>query len=334
MIPELESKQIIVTGAAGFIGSALIARLNELGYEDIIACDRLGFDERWKNLVGLRFRDFVHADDLFDCEEAWQSSATVFHLGACSSTTELDADFLLRNNYEFTKELCKHTLRGGGRFVYASSAATYGGGENGMSDQLEDLGALKPMNMYGYSKQLFDLYAKREGIADQIVGLKYFNVFGPNEGHKDSMRSVVSKSFEQISEEGRISLFKSHRSDFGDGEQMRDFVYVKDAVEMSIFLAATPSANGLFNLGSGVASTWNALAGAIFLAMGRPLKIDYVDMPKAIRDKYQYYTCADISKIRAAGYRNEMTTLEDAVDDYIRNYLVSDRLLGAPRLEV
>jgi ADP-L-glycero-D-manno-heptose 6-epimerase len=248
-------------------------------------------------------------------------------MGACSSTTEKDATYLIKNNYEFTKDLCAWSLANETRFVYASSAATYGDGSAGMEDDDSKLDTLRPLNMYGYSKHLFDLHARRAGILSKIVGLKYFNVFGPNEGHKGDMRSLVHKSFEQVHAEGVIRLFKSYRKDYRDGEQKRDFLYVKDAVAMTLHLAATKKAGGLFNIGSGQARTWMDLANSVFAALQVEPKIEFIEMPDTIRDKYQYFTQADISRLRAADYAEKTTSLEDAVKDYVRNYLMQDKRL-------
>ncbi len=212
--------------------------------------------------------------------------------------------------------------------MYASSAATYGDGNQGMDDTLEDLHALNPLNMYGYSKHMFDCYAQRMGWEDQIVGLKYYNVYGPNEAHKGEMRSLVAKSYEQIQATGQIGLFKSYHPDYTDGNQMRDFLYVKDAVAMTIHLANTPSANGLFNLGSGQANTWNTLATAIFDALKLMPNIQYIDMPEQLKGKYQYYTCANTDKLRSSGYTTDGYSLQDAVEDYVQNYLVTGKHLG------
>jgi ADP-L-glycero-D-manno-heptose 6-epimerase len=227
-----------------------------------------------------------------------------------------------------TRQLAEWALGRGTRFVYASSAATYGDGSAGMDDKSEDISKLRPLNLYGYSKHLFDLYASREEILPEIVGIKYFNVFGPNEYHKGDMRSLVCKAFDQIQETGRIRLFKSHKPEYPDGGQMRDFVYVKDAVEMTLHLAENEDAGGLYNIGSGFARTWNDLAGALFAALGKEPNIEYIDMPESIRHQYQYYTCADISKIRKTGYVRPMTSLEDAVRDYAVNYLLPGKRLG------
>jgi ADP-L-glycero-D-manno-heptose 6-epimerase len=328
----MPSSRILVTGGAGFIGSALIWALNQRGEEDIVVTDSLGTDEKWKNLVALKYADYMDAADLLEAVRTRPESLgkfdIIYHLGANSATTERDAQHLMKNNFEYTKVLAHWALGMTARFVYASSAATYGDGERGMDDKMADISTLRPLNMYGYSKHLFDLYAQRAGIAKRIVGLKYFNVYGPNENHKGDMRSVVNKAFDQILTDGKVRLFKSHRPDYKDGEQMRDFLYVKDAVAMTIFLGNHPMAGGLYNLGSGLAHTWVDLVTAIFGALSLPPRIEFIDLPAHLRDKYQYYTCADISKLRQQGYKEGIRPLADAVGDYVRNYLVAGRLLG------
>jgi ADP-L-glycero-D-manno-heptose 6-epimerase len=324
--------RILITGGAGFIGSALVWELNRRGCENIVVCDRLSTDEKWKNLVPLKFADYIDGNDLLDAVQHSPAKLGrfdhVLHLGACSATTERDADYLMRNNYEFTKQLCQWSLANQTRFVYASSAATYGDGAHGMNDQDPDIHKLRPLNMYGYSKHLFDLHAKREGWLPNIVGLKYFNVYGPNEDHKADMRSLVHKACGQILATGKVQLFKSHRPDYKHGEQMRDFLYVKDAIRMTLHLAETPSAGGLFNLGSGKAHTWIELATAIFTALGKAPNIEFIDMPEHLQSKYQYYTCADIAKLRASGFTQDITALTEAVRDYVQGYLVRDKRLG------
>ncbi|MGC4073056.1 MAG: ADP-glyceromanno-heptose 6-epimerase [Nibricoccus sp.] len=325
--------RILVTGGAGFIGSALIHALNQRGLTDIVVTDLLGQDEKWKNLVPLKFADYVEAGSFRERIHAHAGAfgkfSAVFHLGACSATTEKNATYLADNNYEFTKELAAWTLAQHGRFIYASSAATYGDGAQGMDDKNADLAALRPLNMYGYSKHLFDLYAQRHGFLDQIVGVKYFNVFGPNEDHKADMRSLVNKAYQQILVTGRVQLFKSHKPEYKDGEQMRDFLYVKDAVEMTLhFAEKATGSGGLYNLGSGEANTWLTLARAIFSALGRDPSIEFIDMPEVLRGKYQYYTRADISKIRSTGYARPMTPLVEAVRDYVQGYLATGKKLG------
>ena len=330
--PRLPNR-VLVTGGAGFIGSACVWALNTLGVERIVVTDRLGRDEKWRNLVPLRFEDYLEADDLLPRLDsgALGKFDLVLHLGACSATTELDATFLARNNFEYTKQLAHWALGKHVRFVYASSAATYGDGASGMRDidnSTAALSRLRPLNAYGYSKHLFDQYAARAGVLPRLVGLKYFNVYGPNEAHKGDMRSLVHKAYGQIEESGVVRLFRSHRPDYRDGEQQRDFLYVKDAVAMTLHLAMTPSAGGLYNIGSGTANTWLALTSALFGALERPPQIEFIDMPESIRAKYQYHTQADIAKLRAAEYIAPVTSLHDAVKDYVKGYLQDDRRLG------
>ncbi|HTB62872.1 MAG TPA: ADP-glyceromanno-heptose 6-epimerase [Opitutales bacterium] len=324
--------RVLVTGGAGFIGSALIWALNQQGVEDILVADFLGTDDKYLNLVPLRFADYLEADRLLagldGGEPQLKNVRWVFHLGACSATTERDVRYLMQNNYEYTRALAQWSLKNKSRFVYASSAATYGDGAEGMDDQNADLHRLRPLNPYGYSKHLFDLHAQHTGMLDRIVGLKYFNVFGPNEGHKGDMRSVVHKAFQQIQSTGRVQLFKSHHPDYPDGGQKRDFLYVKDAVAMTLHLAANPQAGGLFNIGSGKAHTWLELVAPIFAALDRPQKIEFIDMPEVLRAKYQYFTQANTSKLRANGYTAPITPLAAAVIDYVRNYLTPGHRLG------
>ncbi|MBT8378002.1 MAG: ADP-glyceromanno-heptose 6-epimerase [Ignavibacteria bacterium] len=311
---------IVVTGGAGFIGSAIVWRLNQLGENKIIIVDELGKDEKWKNLVGLSFEDFIHKDEFITLvleDELPIKIKTVIHMGANSSTTEKDADHLLFNNYEYTKELAKYSIKKDIRFIYASSAATYGDGSLGFNDEENKLETLQPLNMYGYSKQLFDLYAKRNGLLDKIVGLKYFNVFGPNEYHKNDMRSVVHKAFEQVRDTGKVKLFKSLNPEYKDGEQMRDFIYINDAVDMTLYFLDKKNNNGIYNVGSGKARTWNDLVAALFKAMNEPLNIEYIDLPEHLKDKYQYFTEAKIDKIKNAGYSKALNSLEDNVNDYV-----------------
>jgi ADP-L-glycero-D-manno-heptose 6-epimerase len=326
---DFSGARVLVTGGAGFIGSALIWGLNRRGCEDIVVCDLLGTTEKWRNLTPLRFEDYLEADTLLPRLQSGSLGKfdLVLHMGACSATTEQDASYLVRNNYEFTKDLAVWSLANQARFVYASSAATYGDGSAGMEDMDSKLDSLRPLNMYGYSKHLFDQHAKRAGFLNKIVGLKFFNVFGPNEDHKADMRSLVHKSFAQVQHEGVIRLFKSYRKEFKDGQQQRDFLYVKDCVAMSLHLAATPRAKGLFNIGSGGARSWIDLANAVFSALEKKPNIKFIEMPAAIRDKYQYFTEANLARLRKAGYDAPVTSLEKAVSDYVRNYLLPDRRL-------
>ncbi len=325
----LDHGTILVTGGAGFIGSALVWALNQRGHDRILIADVLDRSEKWRNLQPLRFDDYVEADWLRAAVErgTLDHVRTVFHLGACSSTTETDGAYMMRTNTEYTKVLAEWALARDVRFVYASSAATYGALEGALSDALP-LQNLRPLNLYGYSKQLFDLYAERRGYFDRIVGLKYFNVFGPNEAHKGDMRSVVHKAFGQISETGRVKLFKSYRPDFADGHQCRDFVYVKDVVDITIHLAEQRTVAGLVNVGAGKAHTWLELVAPVFAALGKPPQIEFIEMPETLRPKYQYSTCAVLDRLRQSGYHRPITPLADAVTDYVRHYLVPDRRLG------
>ncbi len=329
---------IIVTGGAGLIGSAVVHRLNQLGREDILVVDHLGHSDKWRNLAPLRFMDYMEKDDFEARLDAGSLQRqplrgaggveAVLHLGACSATTETDASYLAKNNFEYTRKLALVALETNARFIYASSAATYGSGENGFEDEEQNLPRLRPMNMYGYSKQLFDLWALRHGLLGKIAGLKYFNVFGPNEQHKGEMRSLVLKAYEQIMESGTLRLFKSHRPDYADGEQVRDFIYVKDAAAASVHFLINRQANGIFNIGGGNTVSWNRLAAAVFNAMERPVNIQYIDMPESIRDTYQYRTCAETAKLGAAGFSEEISTVEEGVRDYIQNYLMPGKRLG------
>lgn len=314
---------IIVTGAAGFIGRNIVAALNARGVTDLVLVDRLGTDDRWRNLRGLEFEDIVTPEDFLALVDAGRAPAasTVIHLGACSFTTERDAGFLLENNYRYTRTLCTWALERGARFVYASSAATYGDGAQGYSDADDSLPSLRPLNMYGYSKHLFDLWARRHGLFDRIVGLKYFNVFGPYEDHKGDMRSLVHKAHGQICARGWIELFKSDRPDYADGEQKRDFIYVRDAVDVTLHFAEHRDASGLFNCGTGRSRTWLDLARALFSSMKRVPNIRFIDMPPALRGKYQYVTQADTAKLRAAGYAQPFTSVEEGVREYVQTYL-------------
>jgi len=325
---------LVVTGGAGLIGSALIWGLNNRNIENIWLVDsQESNDEKNKNLAPLSFSRHLSPEDfrklVRENSDELSSVSTIFHLGACSSTTETNEAYLEDNNLGYTRELCEWSLAHGVRFVYASSASTYGDGSLGMDDQDLDLAKFQPLNLYGWSKHKFDLLAKENQWLEHIVGLKYFNVYGPNEEHKGDMRSVVSKAYEQIASTGEMTLFKSYHPDYGDGEQMRDFLYVKDAVLMTIWLAESTRASGLFNLGNGQARTWLDLGHSIFSALGTDSNIRFIEMPEILRDKYQYFTEAKIDKLRHAGYTNELFALEDAVKDYVTQYLVPNRRLGS-----
>jgi ADP-L-glycero-D-manno-heptose 6-epimerase len=315
---------IIVTGGAGFIGSAVVWKLNQEGIDDILIVDELGESGKWKNLVNRRYVEYIHKDvflRMIRNEQMPFTPRAVIHMGACSSTTERNADYLMDNNYHYTCRLAEWALPRNIRFIYASSAATYGDGSQGFSDDSSVTAALRPMNMYGYSKQVFDLWVLRQQVEKQVVGIKFFNVFGPNEYHKGDMRSVVHKAFEQIRDTGKVRLFKSHKPQYKDGGQMRDFVYVKDCVDVMWWLLEHPETNGIFNVGTGTARTWNDLVQALFLAMEMKPKIEYFDIPPEIRDQYQYLTEARMDKLRETGCPATFHPLEDAVKDYVVNYL-------------
>ena len=318
----------IVTGGAGFIGSAMVWKLNSLGIDDIIVVDNLASSEKWKNLVNRRYAMYLHRDEFLEQvlgDLLPGSIEAIIHMGACSSTTERNADFLMKNNLEYSKTLCLYAEHKNIRFINASSAATYGDGEVGFDDDLNKLYQLKPLNMYGYSKQLFDLWAykrmlKGRGL-NSIASIKFFNVYGPNEDHKGDMRSVVNKAYHAIKQSGRMQLFRSNHPSYADGGQMRDFVYVKDCVEIIWWLVCHPEINGIFNLGTGQARTWNDLLKAVFAAMDLPEHIEYVDMPVELAAKYQNFTEASMERLRQAGYVKPMHSLEQGIDDYVRNYL-------------
>ena len=319
---------ILVTGAAGFIGSVIVKQLNDKGVEDIILCDHFESSDKWKNVRGLKFDSFVQVEDLFQ-HPIWkkpQPFKAIYHMGACSDTTELNMDFLYKNNTEFTNKLLALSAQKNIPIVYASSAATYGDGEQGYSDDHKGIPKLKPMNKYGYSKQLSDEWILKQKKKPKVwFGVKFFNVFGPNEYHKKKMSSVVFQSFNQIRDVGEVKLFKSHRPDFKDGEQLRDFVYVKDVVRAMIELIEAgkkkPALSGIYNLGTGEARSFHDLVKATFTAMDLETRIQFIDMPQELRNQYQYFTQADMTKLKKALPKFKFMKLEDAVDDYVRNHL-------------
>ena len=316
---------IIVTGGSGFIGSALIWRLNQLGKENIIIVDEFGENEKWQNLIPLKFADVFDKEDFghmiqSDFLKNFEID-TIFHLGACSSTTEKNFDYLLRNNYEYSKFLCEKALENNIRFIYASSAATYGDGSQGYEDDESKLHTLRPLNAYGYSKHMFDLWAKKSRVLDKIVGLKYFNVFGPNEYHKGEMRSVVNKCYQQVKESKKALLFKSSNKKYKDGEQSRDFLYVKDAVDMTLYFMENKIVSGIYNIGTGESNSFNDLIKPIFNALDMKENIEYFEMPEILKEKYQYYTKAEMDKLKSIGYDKPFYSLEAGVNDYVKNYL-------------
>jgi ADP-L-glycero-D-manno-heptose 6-epimerase len=319
-----------VTGGAGFIGSNIVARLAEDPALDVVVCDRLRDAElgKWRNIAKHPIGDFVAPDDMFDwLEKRWRDVEIVIHMAAVSSTTEPDADKIVHSNFTLSRDLFRWCADRQRRLIYASSAATYGDGALGFEDdnRYAALTALRPLNTYGWSKALFDIFAVRQAGRDyappQWVGLKFFNVYGPNEEHKHAMKSVASQIWPHVQGGHAVQLFKSYREDVPDGGQRRDFVYVRDAADVTRWLTRNPQVNGLFNLGSGHARTFEDMARAVFAAAGKTAQIDYTPMPPAIRDKYQYFTEARMERLRAAGYDSPMTPLEEGIADYVRNYL-------------
>jgi ADP-L-glycero-D-manno-heptose 6-epimerase len=314
---------IVVTGAAGFIGSCLVAKLNELGRTDLIVVDHYDNDEDPKklNLVKKRYQRYYDKAEYLKLLRRDQFDFDVdciLHMGACSSTTLQDADYFQKNNYEYSLQVAQWAIKNNARLIYASSAATYGDGEQGYSDDDAKTPLLKPLNLYGESKQRFDLWVLDQGYQDRMAGLKFFNVYGPNEYHKGDMKSVIAKAYDRVVGEGKISLFKSYRPEYGDGEQMRDFIYVKDVADVILYLMQNPAINGIFNVGTGQARSWNDLARALFASVGRPPCIEYIEMPETLRPRYQYFTEAKMQKLRQAGYAKPFTALEDGIADYSR----------------
>lgn len=320
---------VFVTGGAGFIGSNIVARLTEDPALDVVVCDRLREADlgKWRNIAKHPIGDFVAPEDMFDwLEKRWRDIEIVVHMGAISSTTEPDADKIIHANFTLSRDLFRWCADRQRRFIYASSAATYGDTTDfDDKDDLASLAALRPLNTYGWSKALFDLFAARQAARDyappQWVGLKFFNVYGPNEEHKHSMKSVASQIWPKVAGGQAVQLFKSYREGVADGGQTRDFVYVRDVADVVAWLANSEQVNGVYNLGSGKARTFEDMAKAVFTAAGKPAKIEYTPMPPAIRDKYQYFTQAKMDRLKAAGFNQPMTALEDGITDYIQTYL-------------
>ncbi|MFH0732856.1 MAG: ADP-glyceromanno-heptose 6-epimerase [Candidatus Omnitrophota bacterium] len=323
---------IIITGAAGFIGSAVCWGLNKRGRRSIVAVDEANLPEdKKKNLKPLQIAEYIDKDKFIKqikSDSLQFAAEAIIHLGACSDTTETDEKFLTENNFEYTKALCEYCVKNNTRFIYASSAATYGDGSQGYCDDENTIDALKPLNFYAASKQKFDLWARDNKLLGRIAGLKYFNVFGPNEYHKADMRSIVLKGYEQIKTTGKMHLFKSYKQGFADGEQRRDFLYIKDAVSMTLFFLDDPGTCGIFNLGTGTATTYHNITKAIFKALNKPPAIEYIEMPETLQPRYQYFTQADISKLRGAGYDKPVTPIEEAIREYVQDYLVSGARLS------
>lgn len=317
-------RSILVTGAAGMIGSCLVRHLNDLGFYNLILVDDCKRGEKWKNWVGKRFLDCLSKQQLFDwLKSAEEEIDAIVHLGACSSTVETDVDYLLENNYRYTIRLAEWALRADVRFIYASSGATYGDGSKGFLDDESKLEELLPLNPYAFSKQLADLWMKQQGVLDQVVGLKYFNVFGPNEYHKGAMASMIFKMCHKAKTEGKIQLYRSNDLRFKDGDQCRDFIYVKDAVRMTCEFLHDRSVSGIFNIGQGVATTWNQIANALFRALGKKAEIEYIEMPRELAGQYQNYTCSEMKKFRKAFPKAPPpTSIEEAVREYTQDYLI------------
>jgi ADP-L-glycero-D-manno-heptose 6-epimerase len=312
---------IIVTGGAGFIGSKFVEKLNQEGKNDIIIVDSLSTSSKWKNLIGLSFKDYLDKKTLLASPVLNDKIEAIVHMGACSSTTERNLDYLMENNFKYTKSLAELCVAKKIRFIYASSAATYGLGEHGYVDDQSLIPKLRPLNPYGFSKQLFDLWALDTGAINSIAGLKFFNVYGPNEYHKAGMTSMVYNSYRQIKASGRVRLFKSYKQEFRDGEQKRDFVSVFDCVSVMWWLLNNPQVNGIYNLSTGSARSWNDLACAVYAALNIHPRIEYIDMPEELKQQYQYFTEGSIEKLRKAGYKPEFQSLEDGVKEYVLEHL-------------
>lgn len=321
---------IVVTGAAGFIGSAYIAQLNLEGITDILAVDNSSLAHHDALLGNKRIANFIDRHEfisLLRADKLPSAITAIFHLGACSSTTERNLEFLRETNIDYSKSVIEYCVTKNIRCIYASSAATYGDGAHGYSDDESIIECFSPLNPYGDSKQIVDLWARKNGYLSKVVALKFFNVYGPNEYFKNDMASIAWKAFNTITQTGSFSLFRSHRPDYKDGEQMRDFVYVKDCCKVMSWFLYNSNINGIYNLGSGRARSWNDLLKAIFTAMGREPKISYIDMPESLRNQYQYYTEAPIDKLRAAGYKAEIASLETGVYDYITKHLLQSEMI-------
>ena len=320
---------IILTGGAGFIGSCFLKKLNDEGYSDIIVVDDLEeHDDKRKNLEGKSFVKYIQKEVFIDLVEQGKvkDPEAIIHMGACSSTTCTDNEYLIKNNYEYSKTLALWADRTNAYFMYASSAATYGDGCEGYDDDTSNIAQLKPLNLYGNSKQLFDLWVLENGYEKKFVGLKFFNVFGPNEYHKKEMMSIVCKKFNDVNVNGKITLFKSYKDEYADGQQKRDFIYVKDAVDVMFFFFENQEKCGIYNLGTGKAKTWNDLANAMFKAVEKKPNIEYIEMPEYLKEKYQYFTEAKVNKLKNIGYLKEFTSLEQAVKDYSK-YLLETKYL-------
>jgi len=311
---------IVITGGAGFIGSSLLHHLNKLGETDILLVDNLKKPSKWKNLVSAKYSDYVDKEDFLDLlfnDMLGKKPSIVYHMGACSNTSESNDHYLMHNNTVYTRDLALYCQENKIPFIYASSAATYGDGKEGYRDTLDHLERYKPLNMYGYSKHLFDLWAQQNNWFNNITGCKFFNVFGPRENHKGDMRSLPTKVYPQVEAGKGIELFRSHKDNYAHGEQCRDFIYIEDAVKIIAWFGKNPHVTGLFNIGRGEAVTWNRLAKALFSACGQEEKISYVDMPEKLKPQYQYHTCADMKQLREAGYIAPFLNIEESMKKFV-----------------
>lgn len=316
---------ILVTGAAGFIGSACACTLNRKGHDDLLLCDAMGSKEKWKNIMGLRFKEFIDRTNLFDFLATYPETKkidTVIHLGACADTTEMNVDYLMDTNVQFSIDLCRWAQSHNARFVYASSAAVYGDGSLGFSDNDNLTSQLRPLNPYGFSKWLFDMWVLEHGLINEVAGLRFFNVFGPNEYHKNTMASVIFRAFPIAVKDGKVRLFESHRPDYKHGEQERDFIYIDEVIDATLFVAQNHKANGIFNVGTGKAHTFNELATALLTALDKPVVIEYFPMPEELRARYQYHTQADMGRLHNAGFPAQPDRFSEFVTRYVQKYLL------------
>ncbi len=318
---------IVVTGAAGFIGSVIAQDLFRSGAKDLILVDRFTKQDKWKNIAGINFKEFVDRDLFLDKLEKGDLGTpdAVIHMGACANTTEFNMDYLMSQNYEYSKRLCSWCINKKVRFIYASSASIYGDGSKGFNDSNNLTLEMQPLNPYGFSKLVFDRWIINNGLTGSVAGMRFFNVFGPNEYHKGAMSSIIYRSFPMAKKEGVVRLFKSYKKDFPDGGQRRDFIYIKDVLSVTNFLLNN-NVCGIFNVGTGHARSFNDLADSLLSALGcKKVLKEYFDMPEDIRNKYQYFTEANMDSLRNSGYRKEFMSLEDSISDYVQGYLLSNR---------
>lgn len=319
---------IVITGGAGFIGSALLWKFNGCGETELLIVDQHAKNSpKWKNIEKHSYQTYLESDEFLKrlLKNEWKKKIrAIFHMGACSDTTERNADYLKKNNTRYSEQLAHWAVQNNVYFAYASSAAVYGAGEKGYSDDDPLTPQLRALNLYGQSKLDFDVWVLENGLQNKITGFRFFNVYGPNEYHKGHMRSMAHKGFEQIGQKGRLRLFKSYRTDVKDGEQQRDFVYVKDVAEVMFWFYENPGKKGIYNLGSGRAQSWNALAQALFKACGKTPQIEYIEMPDSIKEQYQYYTQADLAKLKNTGCPTSFQTVETGIADYVQQFLATD----------